>query len=178
MSKMIDKSDSMNIRKATDNIEILMNGGELFDEGQDEILTFEELILVCKSDGDTLAYTLNTFAELIEYTEPMTERELAQAKEIEELKAQIASGEFVRVNKEISSRKKRVKYARSDEMKIAQDWKYEKSIGTKLKKKDFAKKYNISGNYLTSILVSFGVETKRRNNTKVNASIDTDKCDG
>jgi len=162
---MID--DSMTIRKATDNIEILMAGGELFDEGQDEILTFGELVLICKSDDDALAYTLDMLANLIEYIEPMTERETAQAKEIEELKAKLAAKSTISGK----TRKTRTKYSKDDESKIAGHWKREKAIGSKITRQEFGDLYNISGNSVTKILTTFGVEKKRINSTKINAKL-------
>jgi len=160
------ESLSMTIRKATDNIEILMGGGKLVDE-DDNIMVSPGIILV-EDDGSEEVFTFEELSELTEYVEPMTDKEVAQAKEIEDLKAQLAA----KPTMSGKTRKSKVKYNKSDEMKIAQDWKQEKIVGNKPKKKDFAKKYNISGNYLTSILTSFGVEPKRTNKTKANASIE------
>ena len=147
------------------NIEILKNDGRLQDSSSKYKFAY---IGLSDETEEIVEFTFEELSELTEYVEPMTDKEVAQAKEIEDLKAQLAA----KPTMSGKTRKSKVKYSKSDEMKIAQDWKQEKIAGNKPKKKDFAKKYNISGNYLTSILTSFGVEPKRTNKTKANASIE------
>ncbi len=166
MSKMInEESLSMTIRKTTDNIEILMNGGML--QNLDDGTKISEIENIQISGAH---YSLYEFSELVEYIEPMTEREVAQAKEIEELKAQLAARPTVSGK----HRKEKTIYSSSDEAKIAGFWKAEKAIGSEITRKDMADMYNLSPNSVTRILVKFGVEKKKTNNVKVNAKIEDD----
>jgi len=166
---MIDKSDGAIARLVADNIEFLLTGGRLLDENTGDVLTIVEITL--EDEGLVpKVFEPEDFSELVEYIEPMTEREIAQAKEIEELKAQLAARPTV----SCKSRKEKTIYSSSDEAKIAGFWKAEKAIGSEITRKDMADMYNLSPNSVTRILVKFGVVEKKTNNVKVNAKVEDD----
>ena len=168
----MSESLSATIRKVTDNIETLMNGGKLTDDVS--VYSFLEIALEDK-DSNSEGFTLEEFSELEEYTEPKTEREIKLEKEIELLKAKVES--LVEINSFVSSGcepkqiKPRVVYDKESKLKIAQEWKADRNSEQPMNLKQMANKYNISTNYLVTILKEFGVYSPKKKNQKTNAKV-------
>jgi len=164
---MDDKSLSMKIRKSTDNLEVLMNGGKLVNPDDGSVLTFVEIFL----EDDNLngeAFALEEFANLEEYVAPKSREEELQER-IDDLEAQLAavSGGFI----EPKHQKPKTIYDKNSKLKIAQEWKLDRLNEKPMKLKEMAAKYDISSNYLVSILKEFGVYEPKKKNRKPNASI-------
>ena len=151
-----EESLSMTIRKVTDNIEILMNGGKLFDEAQDEVLTFDEMFLNCKSDDKALGYGLEIFSTLTEHIEPKTEREVELETKIAELEARLKADVTVYGVKRIN--KKPVILSEARELEMCERWKSnieaykEDENFPKPFVKDLAKEFKIANGTCSKIL--------------------------
>ena len=166
------ESLSATTRKVTDNIEILMDGGKLTNDIN--IYSFLEIALEY-GDSNSCDFTLEEFAELTEYTEPKSEREIKLEEEIELLKAKVES--LVEINSFVSSGcepkhiKPRVVYDQESKLKIAQDWKTDRNSEHPMNLKQMAIKYNISTNYLVTILKELGVYSPKKKKQKINTKV-------
>jgi len=162
-----EESLSMTIRKATDNIEILMNGGSLADNGGN-IISFVKVVM---EDEDQIPYgfSLDELAEFTEYVIPKTERELVLEERISELEAQITAGGEVPYEHKVS--KGRVVLDASSKLKIAQEWKRTRGTDDELNGKETAAKYGISDSYLKKFLKELGVYEPRKRKQKVTKEV-------
>ena len=79
--------ETLEIENTIRNIRIISEGKKLFDEDEERVLDFVEIVLEDKN-LDGFGYTLNQFADLIEYVEPKT-REQELEEEVEKLKQQL-----------------------------------------------------------------------------------------
>jgi len=164
-----EESLSRSIRKATDNIEILMNGGmlnNLSTKYQNEMV-FDTISLI-DENGDSLEFDLETFAQMEEVVIPKTDREIALELEIAGLKDQLtqATTESTTVlGSTIRPRKTPVTLSESQEKIVVQYYLDHKESGIKMK--EIADKYNISGNKVSDILEKHGVRIPGRRQRKI-----------
>ena len=145
------------LEKILENIQILAFGGKLFDEGQDEVLTFGEILLNCDSDGDGLAYTLKMFSELEMYVEPKSREEELEEK-VAELEARLAEVEPIAKRADMTS-EKITRTRRTPEEKIALCEKYLQEVrdngGIEISKQNFAKRNGIPESTFSNILIEY-----------------------
>jgi len=154
---------SMTIRKVTDNIETLMNGGMLQDTIDGEIT--DNNINIEDSNGSN--YTLEEFAELIEYIEPKTAKEIdlentiaSMRKRIEELEETSTSSADV----EPKNRKSRVVLSEAKKLELCNFYTANKPGMTDY---EIAAKFNVSSNYMTKIVISYGRKIPNKRTLKV-----------
>jgi len=149
---MIEKSDSAIARLVADNIELLLTGGKLLDENTGDVLTIVEITL--EDDGLVpKTFEPSEFAELIEYSEPKTEREIELEKQIADLRVELAA------KPTISGKVKKSKTVLSSEekLRIAQFYKRDLLNPKPMTQKDMAAKFDISPGYLADTLRLQGV---------------------
>ena len=161
----MDKGESLGmiIRKVTDNIEIVMNGGKLIDNIGDEI-TIVRVVVQDKND-ELDKFTLEELAEFIEFIEPKTDREIALELEIAGLRDQLKAAGSVVMGSSSKPRKIPVTLSEAQEL-IVVDY-YLANKDEKIKIKDIAAKYNISDNKVSDILYKAGVRIPGKRNRKV-----------
>jgi len=161
MNKNEEKESlSRTIRKVTDNIEILMNGGMIQDLNDGEKISDIDNIEINNSN-----YSLEEFAELIEYIEPKTDREVALELEIAGLRDQLKAAGSIKMGSSNRPRKIPVTLSETQEQ-IVVDY-YLANKDKKIKMKDIAAKYNISDNKVADILKQARVRIPNKRNRKV-----------
>jgi len=160
----IDEEKKKNIAK---NIAIILNGEKLCWKDKPEIpLSFVGIII--DDNSDEVEFDLYDFSLLEKYIEPKT-REQELEERIAELEAQVAARTYG--HSEPRQIKQKVVYDKNSKLEISKDWKAKQVSGEKTTLKDFAKKYNISTNYLSSILKEFGVYKPRKKNQTITAKV-------
>ena len=153
--------------KALDNMRILLSDGKLcWNNNVDFPLSFTGIIL---DDGtNEEEFSLEEFAKLEEYIEPKSREEELEER-IAELEAQVKAQSIIIEPKQT---KTRVIYDQASKLKISQEWKVDRTTEHPMYLKDMAQKYNISSNYLVTILKEFGVYKPKKQKRKITASID------
>ncbi len=160
------ESLGITIRKVTDNIEILMNGGFLNNPSTkyQNNMVFDTISLI-DENGDSLEFDLKTLSEMEEVIIPKTDREIALELEIAGLRDQLKAAGSVRMGSSNRPRKIPVTLSESQEQ-IVVDY-YLANKDEKIKMKDIAAKYNISDNKVADILKQAGVRAPNKRNRKV-----------
>ena len=162
-----EKSDSMTIRKATDNIEILMSGGLLIDDEDKRILTLNSIEMIDDTD-EKIDYSIEEFADLLEHIEPKTKREEALELRITILEDQLAHATTASapvLGSEVRPRKIPVTLSEAQELIVVQYYLDHKESGIKIK--EISAKYNISDRSTSMILEKHGVRTPGKRNRKI-----------
>ena len=150
---MIEESLSRTIRKVTDNIEILMNGGQLISKNK-TIYTPVEIVLEDENKKWT-GFPFKNLAKLEEYVEPKTAREIQLEKQIAELQAEKAAG-FNKKNKAKNT------LSTEEQVGVASRWKADQRNEKPMTKIAFSEQEDISHGYLNTILVKFTDHVPRK----------------
>ncbi len=131
-------SESMTIRKVTDNVEILLGGGALSDL-EDGTIVEDISFTLTESNGNETEYSVEEFSNMIEYIEPKTKREVALELRITVLEDKLAHATSVStpvLGSEVRPRKIPVTLSESQEQ-IVVDY-YLEHKDSKIKMKDIA----------------------------------------
>ncbi len=143
MNKNEEESLSRTIRKVTDNIEILMNGGMLIDPNDGGVS--EKINSI---ETDYTLYNLEDFSKLTEHIIPKTDREIALELEIAGLKDQLKTAGSVKMGGSSKPRKIPVTLSKNQNQIIVDYYLVNKNASMK----DIAAKYNVCSNTVSRIL--------------------------
>ncbi len=155
-----EESLSIQIKNATDNVEILMNGGMLTDLNGD---IFKNIAFVTvMEDGGTIEYDAKDFIKLDEYIVPLTDNEKVLMDRISELEEQIKVSGISALPKR---RKIPVTISEDQEMIVVDYYLDNKDDGITIK--EIAAKYNISGGLVSKVLEKHKVRIPFKRNRQI-----------
>ena len=153
--------------KAIENFILLLDGKAVQDEHGNR---FDEAAICLTNEDQETVFELSEFAELVEYIEPMTEREVSMQERIDVLEALLASDS----TKVSSTTKERVYLSEEQMHEIGKFYvlnikavKGKEPNGLNLTNLEISKRYNISASAMSTFLIALGYRDKKTNKKKI-----------